>query len=528
MATAKNQMAQIVWFKRDLRVVDHAPLAAAAAAGAVAPIYIAEPDLWAQPDASERQWAFIAECLDELSGELAALGAPLIVRVGDAVEILDALAKETSARSLWSHEETGNGWTFARDKRVAAWARRAGVNWREAPQGGVVRGLKTRYGWAAAWDRFMAEDVAAPPRLQAAVGRTGKPVAGEPLPDASRLGLANEPCTERQRGGRSRGLDQLARFLTQTGEPYRRAMSRPDAGARHCSRLSPHLAQGALSMREVAQATWDRQRALKAAAREGEAVGGWRGSMVSFNGRLHWRHHFMQKLEDEPRLEFENLHPSYDGLRPAEADPARLAAWAAGETGLPFVDACMRCLAATGWMNFRMRAMLTAVASYHLWLPWRASGLVLARLFTDYEPGIHWPQVQMQSDTTGINTVRIYNPVKQGLDQDPTGAFARRWVPELEAAPDAFLQKPWDWPEAGAILGRTYPAPIVDIAAAARVAKERIYAVRAAAGHARAADAVQRKHGSRKSGLPHTGQRRAGRRGAGGAAVDPRQLAFDI
>ena len=138
-----------------------------------------------------------------------------------------------------------------------------------------------------------------------------------------------------------------------------------------------------------------------------------------------------------------------------------------GETGLPFVDACMRSLNATGWINFRMRAMLMAVASYHLWLDWRAPGEHLARQFTDYEPGIHWPQVQMQSGTTGINTVRIYNPVKQGHDQDPDGAFVRRWVPELRDVPDAFIHEPWRWEQAGSVLDRVYPAPIVDHLAAA-------------------------------------------------------------
>jgi deoxyribodipyrimidine photo-lyase len=151
----------------------------------------------------------------------------------------------------------------------------------------------------------------------------------------------------------------------------------------------------------------------------------------------------MQKLEDEPAIETRCLHPACEGLRPREADAARLAAWEAGETGIPFVDACMRYLRATGWLNFRMRSMLVAVASYHLWLDWRATGPHLARMFTDYEPGIHWPQVQMQSGTTGMNTVRIYNPVKQGRDQDPSGAFTRAWVPEVRDVPDRFLQEPW-------------------------------------------------------------------------------------
>ena len=86
----------------------------------------------------------------------------------------------------------------------------------------------------------------------------------------------------------------------------------------------------------------------------------------------------------------------------------------------------MRFLTATGWLNFRIWAILVSFASYQLWLDWRVSGQHLAQLFTDYEPAIHWPQVQMQSGTSGINKIRIYNPVKQGLDQDPDGVFTRR------------------------------------------------------------------------------------------------------
>ncbi|MEO1252416.1 MAG: deoxyribodipyrimidine photo-lyase [Pseudomonadota bacterium] len=510
---ASGSHPQIVWFKRDLRIEDHRALGEAAQRGPVLPLFVAEPELWAGPDMSGRHWAFVRECIASLREDLASLGQPLVIRVGDAVDIFEQLRARYGNIALWSHEETGNGWTFARDQRVAAWAKQHGVQWRELRQSGVIRRLASRNGWAKRWDAFMAEPLTCPPR---ALGALDAIEAG-PIPGASALGLAPDPCALRQRGGRREALDSLRSFLEVRSAPYRRAMSSPLAGAEHCSRLSPHLAWGTLSMREVAQATWARQRELK----QDGVKGGWRGSMSSFQGRLHWRDHFTQKLEDEPSLESRNLHRAYDGLRPAESNAARLAAWRTGETGLPFVDACMRALIATGWMNFRMRAMLTAVASYHLWLDWRAPGEHLARLFTDYEPGIHWPQIQMQSGTTGINTVRIYNPVKQGYDQDPTGAFVRRWLPELAAVPDDFIHEPWRWDGAGAVLDKSYPAPIIDHLAAAKEARQKVWAVRKGAAFRDGANAIQEKHGSRKSGVPMRGRQKKPRR-------DERQLSLPI
>jgi deoxyribodipyrimidine photo-lyase len=477
-------MNVLVWFKRDLRVADHPALALAAGMGAVLPVYIVEPEYWALPDTSARQWAFTEDCLTDLRGALGDLGAPLVVRVGDAVEVLAQLCRAHKISRILSHEETGNLWTFARDRRVQAWARTTGIDWVELPQSGVVRRLKGRDGWAGRRDGFMAQAIQDLPALTAVPG--AEPGA---IPTARMLRLADDRCLHRQAGGRARGLAALDSFLTSRGQPYRAAMSSPLTGERACSRLSPHLAFGSLSVREVAQATTARQ-----AERPG---GGWGGSLTSFQSRLAWRDHFMQKLESQPDIETRCLHRATEGLRPREADAQRLAAWASGETGLPFLDACMRYLAATGWLNFRMRSMVMAVASYQLWLDWRATGPVLARLFTDYEPGIHWPQVQMQSGTTGINTIRIYNPVKQGLDQDPTGVFTRRWVPELAPVPDGFLQEPWKWPGAAGLLGRRYPEPLVDAAAAARTARDTVWGLRRNAGFAPEAARVVQAHASR-------------------------------
>jgi len=526
---------ELVWFKRDLRVADHRPLSMAAQSGPVLPLFVVEPDLWQQPDMSGRQFAFLQDCLHVLQSDLAELGQPLVIRVGDVVEVFSALAQTFQIAAIWSHEETGNAWTYARDKRVAAWCAANGIVWKEYRQDGVVRRLQSRNGWAKRWDQTMASDPARPPPgLQALDIETR---AAQTL-DGAAIGIASDPCPQRQAGGRGAAVATLDSFLTERGRTYRRAMSSPALGATACSRMSAHLAWGTMSLREVTQRTWQRQRASR--SQPGPHHSQWRDALISFNGRLHWHCHFMQKLEDEPRLEFTNMHPAYDAIRrPAETDRARLAAWQAGETGLPFVDACMRCLNATGWLNFRMRAMLMAVASYHLWLDWRSSGEHLARQFTDYEAGIHWPQVQMQSGTTGINTVRIYNPIKQGYDQDPQGDFVRTWVPELASVAGPSVHEPWKHPHAQGLLGRAYPQPIVDHSEAARAARQTIYGLRRSDDFRQTADNIQSKHGSRKSGIAHTGQRKSGQPKSGqgkssaarpsrGAHKVAEQLAFDI
>ena len=474
----------ICWFKRDLRIADHPALARAASLGPIIPLYIVEPDLWAQPDAAGRHYAFLYEALDSLRADLSGMGLHLVIRTGDAVTVLEDLRNLYGVKHLVSHEETGNGWSFARDRRVADWARTQAVTWVEVPQCGVMRRLDSRDRWQSARDAFMRAALVPMP----ADARAVSGLASDTPPTSEDLGLT-DPCPGRQRGGRKAAQRALDSFLTTRGESYTRAMSSPLTGARACSRISPHLAYGTLSVREAVQAG--------RTAPTGRSAD-WARAMRSFQARLAWRDHFMQKLEDEPAIEHRCLHPAYEGLRPAVPDTDRLAAWSTGETGLPFVDACMRSLIATGWLNFRMRSMLMAVASYHLWLDWRATGTVLARYFTDYEPGIHWSQTQMQSGTTGMNTIRIYNPVKQGLDQDPAGAFTRQWVPELAGVPDAHLQQPWTWDGSDTVLGRNYPKPIIDPVAAAKTAKDAVYGRRRAHRGDAETEAIVQKHASRK------------------------------
>jgi len=466
-----------VWFKRDLRMRDHAPLAEAMHFENALGLVVIEPQWLQSPECDPRHVGFLLDCVTELQRDLAARGLPLLVRSGAMPQVLQSLRREVPFSHLFSHEETGPGWSYARDLAVAEWCRSQGVHWTESPQTGVVRRLRSRTGWAGRWAQRMNAPEAPPARgFRAPTGV--QPSTLPSLPTLHEFGL-RPPGTPLPAGGERAAWATLDSFLGGRGRDYRRAMSSPRSATEGCSRLSAHLAFGTISMRCVHQAT----EARIAAPPDRSLAHDLRG----FASRLRWHCHFMQKLEDEPAIEWRNVARSVDGLRAGDAvhdspvDAERLQAWCEGRTGYPMVDACMRQLRATGWLNFRMRAMLVSFAAYHLWLHWREPGLFLARQFLDFEPGIHWSQMQMQSGTTGINTLRIYSPAKQARDQDPGGLYIRQWVPEIGTA--------------------AYPAPIVDERTAVAAAKVKLYGLRQTREAQAEADAIQHKHGSRKSGL---------------------------
>jgi deoxyribodipyrimidine photo-lyase len=473
--------AALVWFKRDLRVQDLAPLAEAAHFEQALGLVVIEPHWLNSPECDARHVAFLLDCVARLQSDLASRGLTLLVRVGDMPHVLQDLRRDYPFTHLFSTEETGPAWSYTRDIAVADWCRHTGVAWTELPQTGVVRRLRSRTGWAGRWAQRMNA-----PQAQAALAfKSAAGFVPSALPSWRELGVS-APCAPLPAGGEQAAWATLNSFLAGRGRDYRRAMSSPLSAAEGCSRLSAHLAFGTISMRCVHQAT----EARIASANDRQLAYGLRG----FASRLRWHCHFMQKLEDEPEIEWRNVARSVDGLRPGDGvhrdpvDQERLQAWCEGRTGFPMVDACMRQLRATGWLNFRMRAMLVSFAAYHLWLHWREPGLFLARQFLDFEPGIHWSQMQMQSGTTGINTLRIYSPAKQARDHDPDGLYIRHWVPEFGSA--------------------AYPKPIVDERAAVAAAKDKLYGLRRTQAAHIEAQAIQHKHGSRKSGLPPTTPRK--------------------
>ncbi|MCP9237461.1 FAD-binding domain-containing protein [Lewinella sp. JB7] len=493
-----NRPLALWWIKKDFRLADNPALTAALAAHErVLAVFFFEPDLLAAPETSAFHVAAWCEALTELRRRLEAHGGEVLVLHRGAVAGAGYIHEQQRIGTIYSHQEIGSELTYRRDRAMANWVAANGVDWHELPQTGVFRGGLDRDRRAKRWKDFMrAENILPTPapealnKLRIPPGRlTGENLPTEALrPDTFGHALTPDQRRYRQAISEAAAENTLRGFLYERGECYSGGISSPNLAFTCGSRLSVHLAWGTLTGRQVYAATEARQEELK--DREDGEAKVWRKSLRSFKSRLHWRDHFIQRLESESGMEFTPLNPAYEDL-PTPGD-GYLDTWLAGRTGWPLVDACMRCAATTGFLNFRMRAFITSVAVHSLRIDWRKILYPTARLWADYEPGIHISQTQMQAGVVGINQLRIYSPDKQLADHDKEAVFIKQWIPELrDTEPQAILRH-----HLSPVPG--YPTPPVDWRENSRAMKADYYAIKTLPETRQLAEEVYARHGSRK------------------------------
>lgn len=466
----------VVWHRRDLRTVDSPALAFAAERyETVCPVFVFDPRFYgANGLACDARCRFLHESLADLDRAYSTYGGSLTLLSGPPLAVLSRFDRQ--GWDIVAGAEPTGRYGLRRDDAAAEQ-----LDVRYIADDGIVRdAADTRDGWSDTVEAWFERDPrrVEPDEIGVTDIDTDVSIAGV----EERHGI--EPTKQSvPTGGRRVGLERLHAFIDRLPEYLGNVSSPTDAWA-GTSRLSPYLRFGCLSVREVYQ--YVREEGPSCRGRE------------AFISRLYWNRHYTQKLADWSGWMDTAVNPAMEGFRGDEQDHTLIDAWKHGETGYPMVDASMRCLAGTGWLNFRMRAMCASFLCDLLGQPWRVGADWFYYHLIDADPAINYSQFQTQAGMVGVNMRRVYNPRKQVRENDPDGTFIRTWVPELAPLPTTHLARPERTPihvqeTCDVTIGEDYPYPIVEYEAARDRAMRAFDAVELAAKRALAEPEVRRR-----------------------------------
>ena len=453
---ADREEINVVWLKRDLRLQDNEAISNALQAGKpTLLLYVFENSLINDPHYDERHWNFIKESIVDLNNQLSPYNTKILSVTSEVITVFNQLLNTFKIDTVFSHQETGLLVTYNRDKDFARYCWNNSIQWKENNNNGVLRGLLNRANWLEKWENYMNA-----PQIKNQFSETqflNSAVIAKLEKYFSATDLNTPEEHNFQKGGTTIGLKYANTFFDERHKNYMFHISKPELSRKSCSRLSPYIAWGNLSIRQIYQ------KAIFTLNDQNKR------QISAFVSRLRWQAHFIQKFEMEHTMEEASINKGYHKLKKSISLEYQKA-WKEGNTGFPLIDASMRCLTETGYLNFRMRSMLVSFFTHILWQPWQACSEHLSKLFLDFEPGIHFPQLNMQAGETGINDLRVYNPIKNSIVHDEDASFIKKWVPELANLPKAFIHEPYlmtplDQQFNNFELGVDYPEPIVDIKA---------------------------------------------------------------
>ncbi|QWB96191.1 deoxyribodipyrimidine photo-lyase [Mycoplasmatota bacterium] len=455
-------MQHILWFKKDLRVFDHQPLFTASKEASILPIYILEPSIWNYGDLSNRHLKFVMESLIDLQDAFKQKGADLFVTVGEMEDVFEHLFKTYGRFKLYSHREHGLKHTYDRDIRVKKWISDHHCEWLEFPSFAVAR-YSSEHPRKNFKEELLKQKIYPAPK-KICLPEVISSILSNQLKDIEHFHIQGDLPLNGLHGGEKEAILKANAFFKSRYKKYNVYINKPYYSIQSSSLLSPYLTWGNISIKALQIST---KRHLLELEQSNEFN---HSQLKAFHQRIQWHCSFVQAVENDPLLHINSRDIRFEGMR--IHDYEKLEAFRTGKTGIPFIDACMIALNQTGWINFKQRATVASFACNTLLLDWRDVGYVLANLWFDYEPGIHWLQMQTQAGLIPHSHIPLYDVIKQSKMHDPDGLFIKKYIPQLSTAPIHLIHEPW------LIENNPYISPIISYREMFNMTKERLYKIK--------------------------------------------------